>query len=389
MQRIRRAAAVMVAAIMCCFVAAAARAEGVLDQVPSDALVVIKINHLDQTNQKIAKWAEAMGLAQLRPEAANPLGALEEHLGVKEGIDRKGDAAIVILDPTKGRGNAGAKGGARPGARARPKAADDANDAAEAEDENGGGKGEDSVLILVPTSNFKAFASGLPNAKTEGAVTRFHPEEGDENKPGYAAGWGGYAAISPSKALLQNKPQGGLKVTGLAARELKEKDIVVYANLPAIKASLLPKLQQFRQQMKQMQAGGGLGGAPAPGVENEDAGNAPPPPPARPTPRRNPPARRPGARADGAADVVEVLQQGGARQRQAPGRRPPAQPAEADDNKGDDNNGNDAAQPAQNRGGARRPGARGSAAPGPDESMAMMQAMGGMVDQYLAFAERL
>jgi len=108
MQRIRRAAAVMVAAVVFCY-AAGARAEGVLDQVPSDALVVIKVNRLQQTNQKAGKWTEALGLAQLSPDAANPLGALQNKLGVKEGIDNKGDMAIVFLDPTKMKGKGGAK----------------------------------------------------------------------------------------------------------------------------------------------------------------------------------------------------------------------------------------------------------------------------------------
>src|SRR3712207_7507131 len=39
--------------------APAARAQ-VLDQVPSDALVVLKIKNLDQTNQKVAKFAKGL-----------------------------------------------------------------------------------------------------------------------------------------------------------------------------------------------------------------------------------------------------------------------------------------------------------------------------------------
>src|SRR4051812_5175944 len=139
MQRIRRAAAVMVAAVVLCYAAAGARAEGVLDQVPSDALVVIKVNRLEQTNQKAGKWTEALGLAQLSPDAANPLGALQNKLGVKEGIDNKGDLAIVFLDPSKMKGKGGANASA--------KKAD--GDDADAEDNEGGGKGgDDAVLVL-------------------------------------------------------------------------------------------------------------------------------------------------------------------------------------------------------------------------------------------------
>src|SRR5688500_4210813 len=107
MQRIRRPAALIVAAVMFC-VCTTVRAQGVLDQVPADALVVIKVNRLEQTNQKAGKWTEALGLAQLSPDAADPLAALQNKIGVKEGIDKKGDLAIVFLDPAKARGGAAA-----------------------------------------------------------------------------------------------------------------------------------------------------------------------------------------------------------------------------------------------------------------------------------------
>ena len=34
-----------------------ARAAGVLDQVPQDAFVVVKVSNLEQTSKKIARWA--------------------------------------------------------------------------------------------------------------------------------------------------------------------------------------------------------------------------------------------------------------------------------------------------------------------------------------------
>src|SRR5688500_926708 len=57
----RRAGRATVAvAVLFCF-CATVRAQGVLDQVPSDAWVVLRINKLEQTNKKAAAWAEAMG----------------------------------------------------------------------------------------------------------------------------------------------------------------------------------------------------------------------------------------------------------------------------------------------------------------------------------------
>src|SRR4026207_649700 len=63
-----------------------ARAQ-VLQQVPSDALVVIKVNNLKATSDKLAKFAEALGLAAISPEMADPLASLQENMKVKEGLD--------------------------------------------------------------------------------------------------------------------------------------------------------------------------------------------------------------------------------------------------------------------------------------------------------------
>src|SRR3954471_24253106 len=120
MQLIRRAGRATVAvALLFCF-CAAARAEGVLDQVPSDAWVVFRVNRLEQTNKKAAAWAEAMGLAQWTPEAADPLGALERKMNVK-GVDHTKDLAVVLVDPA-----------------------------------SAGGDEDKSVLFLVPTNDYKA-----------------------------------------------------------------------------------------------------------------------------------------------------------------------------------------------------------------------------------------
>src|SRR4051794_20013970 len=137
MQRIRRAAATLVAAVVFCY-GAAARAEGVMDQVPADALVVVKVNKLDKTSQKIGKWAEALGLAQLSPDAAHPLGALEKHLNVRQGLDRSGDMAFVFLAPG---GGARAAVKANAGAEADENA--DANGGA-----NGGGSSPDKSMFV-------------------------------------------------------------------------------------------------------------------------------------------------------------------------------------------------------------------------------------------------
>lgn len=360
MTMIRRAGrASVVAALLLCWSAATARAEGVLDMVPSDAWVVVRINRLEQTNKKAAAWAEAMGIAQLSPEAADPLGAFEQKMNIK-GLDRTRDMAIALLDPA-----------------------------------STGGDSDKSVLILVPTSDYKAMVASLPGAKTEGAISTFTPE--GEGEPGYVANWGTYAAISPVQAIVSKKP-GGLKLSGFAAKEMQEKDAVFYANIPAMRAKLLPELQKARAKLKkdmQQQFGGGQAGVSGvgPGAGKAAApGAAPAARPATPRPaNRPPPAQRPGQRpnqpqsraGDASADVeLTAFQSQPARQQPgqparraapAPARRPAPAPSPADAETDDDDA--DATPPGD-----------------ADPAMAMMKqygpAMEAMVDQYFAVAER-
>src|SRR5438552_1756221 len=53
--------------------ATSARAAGVLDQVPSDAAVVWKINHLQDTSTKLAGLFQSLGITDFVPMMADPL----------------------------------------------------------------------------------------------------------------------------------------------------------------------------------------------------------------------------------------------------------------------------------------------------------------------------
>ena len=312
--------ALLAAAVLFCF-CATARAEGVLDQVPADAWVVLRVNRLEQTNKKVAAWAEAMGLAQMSPEMADPLGALERETKI-QGLDRTKDLAICLMDPST----------------AGP---------------------EKSILILLPTTDYKATAASLPNAKTEGELTKFNSGEG-EDQDGFAAKWGNYAAITPTQAILSKKP-GGLKLTGLAVKEM-QKDAVIYANIPAMRAKLLPELRKAREQVKkQMQQELGAANADDTAAPAADRPAAPPAP--RPA---APGGTRPQNHFNIGAAIGAVLFQ------QQPARRPaPAQPA---------------------RRPAAPPAAPANNAAANDPAAAMKQyapALGAMVDQYFAFVERV
>src|SRR5688572_32990086 len=95
--RVTAFGAVLAAALV--FVASPAARAQVLEQVPSDALVVIKVSNLKAVSDKVAKFSEAVGLAAVSPEFANPLASMQEHMGVKNGVDTAGEMAIIMAKP--------------------------------------------------------------------------------------------------------------------------------------------------------------------------------------------------------------------------------------------------------------------------------------------------
>lgn len=180
----------------------------VLDQVPGDAVLVIKFNNLQQTSNKAGVLAQQWGLAAMSPEMQDPLSAILNRVKLTAGVNKAGDAAFVML--------------------------------------GGQGQAEPKGLFLVPVADYQAFLGNFPDTKVQGEVASFTLPDG--GRTAYAAKWGNYAAISNEKEALANKP-GGLKVGGLAGRELQSKDVVLFANMPALRDRALPELQKARVKM--------------------------------------------------------------------------------------------------------------------------------------------
>jgi hypothetical protein len=160
------AVAAIVFAMFC--LAPIARAQ-VLQQVPADALVVIKINKLKPVSDKVAALMTKLGAVQAKPELADPLGMLQKEAGLSQGLNANGDAAFVLVH--------GDMNGAQPPA-----------------------------IMLVPVTDYKAFLGNFPDAKSEGEISTIHLKNNPEDN--FVAQWGGYAAISPMKDLLTKKPEG-------------------------------------------------------------------------------------------------------------------------------------------------------------------------------------
>src|SRR5205814_3135471 len=196
---------VLVAFMMCSIV----RAQ-VLDQVPEQALVVVKVTNLQGFSTKLGKLCTDLQIVAQVPPLADPLGALQEKLKMQNGLDKSGDAVFAFLDPGVTDGNE-----------------------------------EESVLLLWPVSDYKAFVANFEGAKEDGGVTE--AKFPDSDKPAYIANWGKYAAMSPSKAIVGLKPTG-IHVAGATAKEMSTKDICMLANMKQLKTKLQPDLAKAKEE---------------------------------------------------------------------------------------------------------------------------------------------
>lgn len=212
LSRRRMASTLALAVAMAC---GAAHAD-ILKVAPKDAMAVLKINHLSATNKKVSDLMAKLGVAALKPELADPMGALKKHMKITAGLNEEGDAGLVVMPY-----------------ESWPK-----DEAERSKPENA------PLVVLVPVSDFKAFVAGLPEVKTEGDVSTFV----NGGKAIYVTSWGEYAAMSPNKAAVSAKGEG-VAVNASAAKELEAKDVVLWANVPAIKGAVAPQIASHKQEI--------------------------------------------------------------------------------------------------------------------------------------------
>jgi hypothetical protein len=192
---------------------AAGQAMGqVIKQVPSNALVVLKVSDLEATSKKVADFAAAMGISQMDPDMADPLGAFLKAVGAPDGINRSGELAFAFIDPA---------------AFNSPE--------------------DKSMLLLIPVSDYQKFIGNFADAKPDGDLTQAHfkNQTGDLT---YFAHWGNYAAASPTRDIVAKPPTDIIQVDGLAAKELDGKDIVLLGNLKGLRPKMLQGIDSGRQQ---------------------------------------------------------------------------------------------------------------------------------------------
>lgn len=182
---------------------------GVMDKVPADAMVVIKASNLAETSAKFGKLSEKLGLTMFMPQLADPLATLKQEMKITAGLQDDGEMAIVLLDPK-------------------------------------GGNPDQSTIFLVPTTDYKTLVSNLEGATTEGDLTVL----AKDGKTVYISDWGGYAAGSQNKELITAAPSKVLEVTDRAAKELKDQDLVMYANINALREPLMAELNKGKEEAK-------------------------------------------------------------------------------------------------------------------------------------------
>jgi hypothetical protein len=202
---------ILAATILCIVIATSIASAQVLKQVPSSAFLVLKVSNLDATSKKVSDLATSLGIAQIAPDMADPLGSALKQIGVTDGVNRAGDMAIVYIDPA---------------AFQSPE--------------------DKSMLLLLPVSDYQKFIANFADAKPDGDLTQVHFHNGQEIT--YLNHWGDYVAASPVRAIVATAPTDVLQVDGLAAKELDGKDFVAFGNLKALRPKMLQGIDSLRQE---------------------------------------------------------------------------------------------------------------------------------------------
>jgi hypothetical protein len=209
----RRLVISALAVVICLSMSANLARAQAIKQIPANAMVVLKIKSLSATSKKISDFLKALGVADQVPGADDPLAFIQTQGNLQNGLNKDGEFVAAFIDPGEG------------------------------------GSPDKSFMMLFPTSDYDAFIKNFPDAKTDGGISAVTlPNSSDQ---AYVSKWGDFAALSPNKDLVAKAPSEAISIAGLSAKEMDDKDIVVYANFKQIRAKALPELQKNRPQIMQ------------------------------------------------------------------------------------------------------------------------------------------
>jgi hypothetical protein len=182
----------------------------VFQHVPSDALVVFQVKDLQATSKKLGDLSQKLGIAQMSPDAGDPLAAFKKKMNLEKGLDETKDAGFYLP-------NQELKKDQKP-----------------------------QMVVLLPVSDYKAFLENFENPKTQGDVTVIKlPDNPDDS---YVVNWDNYAAIGTTADSVSKKPDG-LTPQGQAAKQIDSKDMVFFVNMKSARTRLLPEIQKGRAKV--------------------------------------------------------------------------------------------------------------------------------------------
>lgn len=197
--------------ILCLAVFSATTQAQALKQLAPEPLVVIKVNNLQAVNGMIGQLATKLGLNQFSPAIADPLSLLKQQIGIREGLDPKGELVIAIYE---------------------------------------GEMGPPEIFALVPTADYQALIGNFPDVQKDGELDVIDMES--MPMPAYVLKRGAYAAVSTNPDLLQVMPEA-LALEQLMAEQMDKRDLAVFVNFRALSPKILPQMQLGRNMIMQQQ----------------------------------------------------------------------------------------------------------------------------------------
>ena len=161
--------------------------------VPDDAILMVKVNNIQKVSQKIGKLCEQWGIAAIKPEAADPLGFIQNRTQIKKGVNTAGEMAVIMLQP---------------------------------------GQGPPPMIIMIPVTDYQGFLGNFQNTTADGAISNI--SLAPDGEPAFVTQWGSFAALAMDKTLLETKLTSA-PFPAQAAKQMAGRDVVAYVNFRAFR----------------------------------------------------------------------------------------------------------------------------------------------------------
>ena len=161
--------------------------------VPDGAILMVKVNNVQKVSQKIGKLCEQWGIAAIKPEAADPLGFLQNRTQIKKGVNLAGEMAVIMLEPVQD---------------APP------------------------MIFMIPVTDYQAFLGNFQNTTADGAISNI--SLAPDGEPAFVMQWGSFAALALDKTLLETKLTSA-PFPAQAAKQMAGRDVVAYVNFRAFR----------------------------------------------------------------------------------------------------------------------------------------------------------